>query len=111
MPVNHPSPRDRRWSATDRTGGHVDQVLDQLRQLVPGVIVERLQVTHPADDDNVYFVGDEYGRDRIQIETAPGGQPPFVIEDGGRSQISDTAEAVMLIRAWLEKSRLPGSGT
>jgi hypothetical protein len=108
--VNNPPHRDRYWTASDRTGGPVDQVFDQLRQRVPGLIVERLQVTHPADDDNLWFLGDEHGRDRIQIETAPEGQPPFLIENGGRSQTSDTAEAVLLIDRWLKKSRSTTSG-
>src|SRR5215472_1100931 len=103
--VNNRPHQDRLWTAGDRTGGPVDQVFDKLRQKVPGLIVERLQVTHPADDDNVYFVGDEQGRDRIQIETAPDGQPPFLIENGGRSQTSDTGEAVSLINRLLDKSR------
>jgi hypothetical protein len=110
MTVNPAPRRDRHWTASDRTDGPVDQVFDQLRRKVPGLIVERLQVTHAADDDNLYFVGDEYGRDRIQIETAPNGEPPFLIENGGRSQTSDTAEAVIHIDRWLEKSRLSASG-
>src|SRR5262252_1655303 len=94
--MTNPPHQDRYWTASDRTGGPVDQVFDQLRQRAPGLIVERLQVTHLGDDDNVYFIGDEHGRDRIQIDTAADGQPPFLIENGGRSQTSDTAEAVSL---------------
>jgi len=35
------------------------------------LIVERLSVTHPGDDDNVYFLGDERGPGRVQIDTLP----------------------------------------
>jgi len=63
--------RGRTWTASGRTGEPLAEPLDQLRQLIPGLIVERLQVTHPADDDNVYFIGDQKRLDRIQLDTAP----------------------------------------
>jgi len=99
--------RGRPWTVSDRTGGPLDDVFDQLRQHVPTLIVERLQVTYPADDDNVYFVGDQHDLDRVQIDTYPGGQPPFLIENGGRHQTADTAEAVAIIRNWLEQGSPP----
>lgn len=48
------------------------------------------------------LIGDENQFDRIQVDTAPGGQPPFFIENGGRSETTNTTEAVTLIGAWLE---------
>jgi hypothetical protein len=101
--------RGRPWTGADRTGGPVDEVFDQLRRHVPGLTVERLEATHPADDDNVYFIGDEHGPDRIQLDTAPGGQPLFLIENGDRHQTSETAEAALIIRGWLEHGRPPAS--
>jgi hypothetical protein len=47
---------------------------------VPELVVERLEVMYPADDDNVYFLGDEHGLDRVQIDTWPGGRPLFLVE-------------------------------
>ena len=38
---------------------------------VPDLVVDRLQVTHPTDDDNVYFIGDQHGCDRDQLDTRP----------------------------------------
>ena len=99
--------RGRPWTAADRTGGPVDGVFDQLREHVTGLVVERLQVTHRADDDNVYFIGDQRGLDRVQLDTADGGQPPFCIENGGRHQTSDAYEASRSIRSSLEQSRRP----
>jgi hypothetical protein len=34
--------------------------------------------TYPADDDNVFWV--ERAGVEVQIDTAPGGAPPFVVE-------------------------------
>jgi hypothetical protein len=58
------------------------------------LIVERLAVTHASDDDNVYFLGDESVLDRVQLDTGPGGQPPFLVEADYRVVSSDVAEAV-----------------
>ena len=104
-----PVTRGRPWTGADRTGGPVDEVFDQLRQHIPGLIVERLEVKYPADDDNVYFIGDEHGLDRIQLDTAPDGQPLFLIENGGRHETFAVAEAAAIIRSWLEHSRPPAS--
>jgi hypothetical protein len=96
--------RGRPWTNTDRTGGPVDDLFDQLREHVPGLIIERLEVKYPADDDNLYFLffADWNKFENIQVETAPCGQPPFLIENGGRHETTDTTEAVTLLRASLE---------
>jgi translation elongation factor P/translation initiation factor 5A len=98
--------RGRPWTNIDRTGGPIDEVFSQLREQVPGVIIERLEVTHPADDDNVYFIGDQHQFDRVQVDTYPDGQPSFLIENenGLRHETTDTTEAVTLIRDWLEQN-------
>jgi hypothetical protein len=97
--------RGRPWTTSERTGGPIDDVFDQLHELVPGLVIERLEVTHPGDDDNVYFIGDQHQHDLIQVDTYPTGHPPFLIENGGRHDTTDTAQAVAIIRNWLEHSR------
>ncbi len=93
--------RGRPWGPGDLAGGPVDEVLARVRTVVPGLVVERLQVTHPADDDNVYFLGDEHGFDRVQVDTGPGGRPPFLIEAEERFETSDVAEAAAIVSSWL----------
>ena len=105
--MNRPPSRGRPWTASDRTGGPLDELIDQLRSRIPGLIVERLQVTHRADDDNVYFIGDDYGLDRIQLDTASDGQPSFYIENGGCQQTSEVGEAASIIGSYLEQGRPP----
>ena len=91
----------RLWGPGDLTGGPIDEVFVRLRVTVPGLVVERLQVTHPGDDDNVYFLGDERGLDRVQIDTGSGGQPPFLIEAAERFETSDVVEAAAIACSWL----------
>jgi hypothetical protein len=92
--------RGRTWRATDRTGGSLDDILDALRQQYSDIVVERLDKTHPGDDDNVYFLGINQD-DTVQIDTGPRGQPPFTIEAADRVDTSDPAEALATIRARL----------
>jgi len=97
-----PSLRGRPWSSTDRTGGPLDGLLDRVRETYPHLIAERLEVAHPGDDDNVYFLGDhERGLDRVQLDTGPDGQPQFIIEAEQRHATSDPDEAATLITTWL----------
>lgn len=92
----------RRWlGPDDKVGGSLDEVVAGVRRVVPGLIVERLSVTHLGDDDNVYFLGDERGHDRVQVDTFPTGEPPFLIEADRRVETSDTEEAIGVIYAWL----------
>jgi hypothetical protein len=79
----------------------LDQVLARVRAALPWLVVERLEVTHPADDDNVYFLGEEHGAGRVQIDTGDDGRPPFVIEAQERFETSDVAEAVAVVSSWL----------
>ncbi|MDX3078081.1 hypothetical protein [Streptomyces sp. MI02-7b] len=58
------------------------------------MIIERLAVAHANDDDNVYYLGDAAILDRVQLDTGPDGQPPFLVEADDRVVTSDVAEAV-----------------
>jgi len=93
--------RGRPWGPDDLTGGPADEVFARVRAAVPGVVVERLQVMHPGDDDNVYFLGDGHGLDRVQVDTCPGGRPPFLIEAEARFETSDVAGAAAVVASWL----------
>jgi hypothetical protein len=105
------SMRGRPWGPDDLTGGPVDEVFARIRTVVPRLVVERLEVMHPSDDDNVYFLGDEHGLDRIQVDTHPGGRPPFLIEATERFETSDAAEAAAAVTSWLGYSDTdPGDG-
>lgn len=96
----------RPWGEDDLTGGPLDVVLQRVRVSVPDLIVERLVVMHPVDDDNVYLLGNASGRDLVQVDTDPEGQSTFFIEASDRAETTDTmTAAVMIIRA-LESGRV-----
>jgi hypothetical protein len=50
-----PMNRGATWTASDRTGGPLDELLNQVRLRIPGLIVERSQVTHRGDSDNPWW--------------------------------------------------------
>ena len=104
-----PPSRGKPWAATDRTGGPLDDILDQLRVRRPDLIVERWDAEDPhTEDDNVYFLGDSSGLDRVQIDSAENGRPPFTVEpfyigtcERPRVDTNDVAEAVAAAHSWL----------
>ena len=74
-----------------------------VRARFPSVLVTRLQGTHPADDDNVYWV--RVGSTEVQLDTGDRGAPPFVVEGeetGSRLDTADAAAASQHLRALLE---------
>lgn len=91
----------RMWETNDRAGGSIDDVFAALRRDVPELLIERLSATHPGDDDNVYFLGTRAHPDLVQIDTAPNGWPPFVVEAAERLDTSDPEHAADAARIWL----------
>jgi hypothetical protein len=86
------------------TGGPIDAVFAALRTARPDSHVERLTVTHPADDDNLWYISVPGVPDDVQIECHPEGRPPFLIEGNGADQVvstSDADQAAATILAWL----------
>ncbi|MFF3084141.1 hypothetical protein ACFVRB_03700 [Streptomyces nojiriensis] len=73
------------------------------------MIIERLVVTRASDDDNVYYLGVGAVLDRVQFDTGPGGQPPFLVEAGCRVVTSEVAEAVAAVSVGLGSGDV-GSG-
>jgi hypothetical protein len=92
------------WGATDLAGGPLDDVFAALRRLFADVHIERLAVTHPADDDNLWFISRPGGSGELQIESMPNGSPPFLLEsDSARSRTSSTSEVVRTLTEWLDE--------
>jgi hypothetical protein len=81
----------------------IDAVLASVQRAVAGAQVSRLAVTHPADDDNVWFIGTASGKAEVQIDSHPNGQPPFLIEIDQQRPVTalTVGEAVDVIERWL----------
>ena len=56
----------------------IDEVMAQVRERDPEILVEQLRVKHAADDDGVWFF--RKGEREIQLESSAGNLP-FVIEN------------------------------
>jgi hypothetical protein len=81
----------------------VDEVISAVRERRPGVQIDRLEVTHPVDDENLWFFRAASGAD-VQLESGPGGVGPFLIEGdrvGQRAEASDVSGAVEIVLDWL----------
>ncbi|MFE1832407.1 hypothetical protein [Streptomyces yangpuensis] len=89
--------RGKAWGPADRSGGPLDDVLGGARRALPGLVVERLQVTRPGDDDNVYFLRVGSGTGYVQVDSGPLGQAPFTVEGVTRTDTSDPAGALAAI--------------
>jgi|SRR5437899_2320233 len=63
----------------------IDQIIELLRRRVPGVQITQLQVTHPADDDGLWFVTVPERKRQVQIESSSG-DCPFIIESDFSSE-------------------------
>ncbi len=58
----------------------IDKIIDHLRAAMPGVEVEKLQVSHSGvDDDGLWFIKLPGKSREVQIESS-NGTCPFVIE-------------------------------
>jgi hypothetical protein len=81
----------------------IDAVLAAVRARVADARVSRLGVTHPVDDDNVWFIQTASGAAEVQIDSRPNGQPPFLIETDQHRQVTAVTveEAIDVVERWL----------
>lgn len=109
----------RVWSADDCTGGPIDEVFAGLRREFPDLAIERLVGTHPADDDNVFWISVRLsprfrGWESVQVDTYPGGRPPFLLEgdrhllEGDRKideyvNVGDPTDALLILTERLRR--------
>jgi hypothetical protein len=91
------------WSAQDTTGGPLDEVFRTLREEFSALSIARLRAMHPSDDDNVWWLTLAGAGADVQIDSAEGGEPPFMLEsDTDRvSRVGTVDAAVTALRPWL----------
>lgn len=73
----------------------MDEVLESVHARFPDATVTRMVGTHPADDDNVFWV--TRTEREVQIGTADAGDPPFTVEGDGPSDRLDTDDTAAAI--------------
>ena len=85
--------------------GDVDLIANAVRGAMPHIVISQLQVTHPADDDGIwYFHVATNPSDEIQIESSTG-ECPFLIEnskDHSRRTGDSVDEVVTAILKYFE---------
>ena len=59
----------------------VDRIIELVKERFPTVVVDQLKVTHPADDDGIWFFSLPPIHKEIQIESSTG-MCPFAVEHG-----------------------------
>lgn len=65
----------------------IDEIRNALKAEFSGCIIDQLKVTHPADDDGLWYV-DVPGCQTIQLE-APNGNCPFTISFDQKNRMLD----------------------
>lgn len=98
---------DRQDQDAHRSGGPVDDVFDVVRRDRPDIGIERRQVEHPADADELWYFRTSSGAE-VQVESGPDGQRPFVVEgvgEGQRLRTEDPGEAAAAVLRWLQLKR------
>ena len=86
----------------------IDTVIAAVRRTYPGVAVEQLRVTHPADDDGIWFFSHTRGRTEVQVESS-NGAAPFLIETNDDPPLKGQSvdEAIAIIPQLLGVARDP----
>ena len=86
----------------------VDQIIELVRAIGPGVNVAQLKVLHPgADDDGLWFFSQPESPFEVQIES-PNGMCPFLIEtDESAKRFTGTSidETVQTLSALLHLTK------
>jgi hypothetical protein len=90
----------------------VDRIIEAVRLAFPNVVVDQLKVTHPADDDGLwYFHLPENPKDAIQIESSYGNSP-FLMENmrnDDRENGESVEQVVSIICQYFRAGRERGS--
>jgi hypothetical protein len=79
----------------------IDQVIAGVRERVPRIGVEQLKVSHPADDDGLWFFDVQGSEFEVQVEAAYGIRP-FLVENNANDErrwCATVEEAIEVVSA------------
>jgi hypothetical protein len=77
----------------------IDQVIAGLRRRHPDLRIEQLRVTHPADDDGIWFFKLPSTEIEVQLESSTG-SCPFLVESSRspeRQHAATIVEAINMV--------------
>lgn len=81
----------------------MNDLITNLRDVFPDLRIERLPMGRLADDDNVWYLGRRGHRDEVQVDTMPGGAPPFtLLLRQTRVDAENVRDAVLKVTEWLD---------
>ncbi len=87
----------------------IDEIIDSVKRRFPEVEVHQLQVTHPADDNGIWYFYFSGNDDEIQIESW-NGMCPFIVESN-RNDVAGNGitvdEVVQMICEHLLSLKIP----
>ncbi len=86
----------------------IDTVIERVRAMHPDARIEQLKVTHPADDDGLWFFGVAGRKEDIQIESSTGAAP-FLIEHSDMKSSEEAIHGASIDRAVSEVSAYLGA--
>jgi hypothetical protein len=82
----------------------IDSIISAVTARHPNVEVQQLRVSHPADDDGVWFFRHPDSHHEVQLESSTG-MFPFLVESEGhqeRETVGNVHEAVQILEQWLD---------
>ena len=83
----------------------IDRVIEHVQAALPDVRWEQLKVTHPADDDGIWYFSVPGVKGEIHVESSTG-MVPFDLGSGRRSVDCASVESTVdTIVAWLKELR------
>lgn len=66
----------------------IEKIIEIVKAALPSVVSEQLKVTHPADDDGLWFFSSPDLENHVQVESSTG-MCPFVVEGLGKGQYAE----------------------
>jgi len=85
----------------------MDHILAQIKQTIPDIQIKRLEVTHPADDDFLWFITGDGLNGELQIESCEGDGPFRIEYDWSTSgwTIPKAEDVVSMVQSLIDKRR------
>jgi hypothetical protein len=95
----------------------IDEIISEVRLRLPNVVVEQLQVRHPADDDGIWYFAIRGDTKDIQLESSLGACPFLVEHTDSQAptqrevRAESVDEAIKMVVRFLEQRMVTSRGS